>query len=144
MINKYNQSLTDYLVRLMPDFPKNLTTGNSDMTDSVAANSLFTIWKDSRNKVKHNLYNRPTTLSAHEVDLMQKKGLVRRLGNMLEITNKGANVIKIMILGHDSSIFDKEPSVDYHRALAQMKKTSRRTARKIASDTTDSWWRRFE
>ena len=58
-----------------------------------------------------------------------------------EVTEKGANVIKVMILGDDRSIFEEDgANMDYHTALNNTKNIKTAKKQKVAS----SWWDRFE
>ena len=71
---------------------------------------------------------------------MQKAGLVKVIGDNFEVTEKGANVIKVMILGDDRSIFEEDGvNLDFHTALDNTKNIKTAKKRKVAS-----WWDRFE
>jgi hypothetical protein len=160
IMNKHTQSLYDYVVFLMPEMIKQ--PGKS-LIDPRVAKKLFTIWRDADGKISKNTFSKPVTLSVSDVDAMEKAGLVKSIGNNIEITQKGSEVLKIMILGDDSSSFDAQDIiVDYQEALAQMKGPAVRTAKghsmRIASklereeETTlnkmvdkynKMWWSRF-
>lgn len=137
---KFSQSIYDTLIRLMPDL-KGIPT-SKDHVDPEIASSLFNIWRTSANRVNENLYIRPSTVSLDDVQSMQKAGLVKSIGNKLEITDKGSKVIKVMILGDETSSFDGDDVVvDYEQALAQSGhvKISKKGNTKVAS-----WWDRFK
>ena len=70
---------------------------------------------------------------------MKNAGLIKVIGENIEITEKGAKVINVMILGDDRSIFEKDGNeIDYHTALDKTKV-------KVAGNTkVASWWDRFE
>jgi len=133
---KFSQSIYDTLIRLMPSLQKD--NRDKNFVDPTIANSLFNIWRTSSNKINDNTYQRPATVSIDEVKNMQKAGLVRPVGNNIEITNKGSEVIKIMILGDDTSSFDPDVEVDYTQALKSAGQLKSANKVKVAS-----WWDRF-
>ena len=62
------------------------------------------------------------TFSHDDLQRMQKADLVKVIGDKFEVTEKGANVIKVMILGDDRSVFEENGlNVDYHTALDNTK-----------------------
>ena len=139
---KTGQSLIDTLINIMPSL-KNIITieDDKDYVDPHAAESLFLIWKNGSKKSGDRTFKRPTTISLHEVENMKSEGLVKSIGEKIEITDKGEEVIKIMILGDDRSSFENtELIINYNQALGKVKnvKTAKKT--KVAS----GWWDRFE
>lgn len=135
MSYKYSQySIMDFISDYFPISKK------ENNIDNEAATDLYNIWKDSKSNISTTVLRKPTTLPAHKVEIMQKAGLVYQNGNNLEITNKGKDVIKIMILGNDSSIFD-EKRMDY---ISAKNNTGVRTAKKIGRIASNIWWERFE
>jgi len=139
---KYNQpSIYDTLIRMVPDIKNRLQKKEIELVSPDAANSLYSIWRAAENKVDKSIFKRPATTSLHEIESMQKEGLIRSLGSKVEITDKGSKVLKVMILGDDSSSFDKEDIViDYSQALAKMKniKVAKKN-QKVAAN----WWSKF-
>lgn len=136
------QSVADYLIRIMPGLEINLRPVK-EMIDPLAAKSLFVLWKEEKNKVSKNVYQRPTTMSSYQIEALTKAGLAREIGNRLEITDKGGKILRVMILANDSSIFDKEePTLGYSEAVAKIKKAAKSKHR--SSKTADSWWKQFE
>ena len=158
------QSVFDQLIVLLPEIKKNITIKN--YVNPKAAKGLFTIWKDEENRLKDNLYRKPVTMSAEDVSLMEKSDLVKGIGDKIEITEKGADVIKTMILGDDKSIFEETDTIiDYSNALANTQTPSVVTAglgrsmmrlasrlsgepalcylRKVANRHYKNWWKRF-
>jgi hypothetical protein len=70
---------------------------------------------------------------------MKKANLVITIGDKIEITKKGENIIKVMVLGDDRSIYDKNSmteDIDYNTALNNTKNIK-------TSKTSYSWWNRF-
>jgi hypothetical protein len=143
--NKQGQSIADYLLQIMPSLQLHLTKGK-DAVDPLAARSLFAVWKNEENKIKDGVYRRPSTISGHQLEAMQKAGLARNNGSNIEITEKGANVIKVMVLGDNSSIFDKSDDriIDYATALQNTKSASVRRGKGLQKKASSDWWSRFE
>ena len=77
-------------------------------SDRMGSKTLYNIWRDQDNKISETLYKRPVTISDDEVQKMEKAGLVRQIANNLEVTEKGKNAIKVMVLGNDASIFNAD------------------------------------
>ena len=126
---------------LMPELKQDLkvTKEDSRQIDAHAASSIFSIW---RNGIKNNngRFRRPSTLSMFDVDDIQKEGLAKIIGDEIEITRKGNDIIKIMILGDDRSVYeDNGHVVDYNEALSNAKNVKIAKQQKVAS----SWWDRF-
>ena len=137
MIIKNSQnSLVDYLVQLMPGLQ---IMPSRPSVDERAAESLFELWKDSSNKLSEGVYTRPSTTPISKVNLMQNEGLIQANGHKLEITDIGKTVIKTMILGDESSIFD-EKNVTYAQAHQN---TRIKRASSIRKKASNDWWERF-
>jgi hypothetical protein len=127
------QSITDYLVRLMPGVEVRFRP-SKDMIDPLAAKTLFSLWKNESSKTASNTYRRPPTMGANQIESMTKAGLARQIGNKIEITEKGARVIRIMLLGDDHSSLDDDGSmIDYAKALSNTKIAKRKGKTKCAS-----------
>ena len=138
-----SQSIIDRFIDLFPGM-EITSVIKKPSVDSKAAMRLFSIWRDEKNKVGKRLYKRPMTIPVHEIDSMKEHGLVKSIGDKLEITQKGSDVIKVMILGDNSSIFeDKGIIVSYDKALATAKEASTRKAKKMDKQASDSWWSRY-
>ena len=117
-MNKYGQSsIWDSLIKIMPEL-RNKIVRSPDYVDSTAAKNLFSVWRTGENKSSEKIYKRPTALAHNDLEQMKKAGLIRVLGDNIEITEKGAKVINIMILGDDRSSFeDNDIIIDYNQAL---------------------------
>ena len=138
-MERQEQSMIDVLIRMMPSL-KDEIAKKKDYVDQYAAKNLFNIWRTSSNKVGERKYKRPPTVSLVDVEGMQKEGLIRSIGDRIEITDKGAKVIKIMILGDDRSSFeDNNIVIDYSTALSNVKDVKVAKTQKSAND----WWSRF-
>ncbi len=112
---KSQYSIFDSLINLMPSLENKFKT--KDYISSKASSDLFLIWKNGK-KINNTTYKRPITISIEEVNNMKKAGLINSINDNIEITKKGQNVIKIMILGDDrSSLEDSEIIIDYNEAL---------------------------
>ena len=137
-MKKYSQSIFDSLMRIMPELNQNIRFGD-DSVDPLAARALFQIWRTGSSS-NQKTYKRPMTFSHDDLQRMQKADLVKVIGDSFEVTEKGANVIKVMILGDDRSIFEENgKSIDYHTALSNTKDIKIAKKQKVAS-----WWDRFE
>jgi hypothetical protein len=137
-MKKYSQSIFDSLIRIMPELKDNIRIGG-DSIDPIAADALFKAWRTGSSS-NQKTYKRPSTFSHDDLQRMQKEGLVNVIGDRFEVTEKGANVIKIMILGDDRSIFEENGlNIDYHTALNNTKNVKIAKKKKVAS-----WWDRFE
>lgn len=117
LIKTNQSSVFDNLLNIMPDLQKFIQPHNS--VNPQAAKDLFSLWK-SAEEDSDKTFKRPHTLDWARVKNMQNEGLVKTRGqNKIEITEKGSNVIKTMILGDERSAFEDDNSIiDYHRSLA--------------------------
>lgn len=134
-MEKYSQSIFDSLMRIMPELQENVRFGG-DSVDPLAANSLFQVWRTGSSS-NQKVYHRPHTLSHDDMQRMQKADLVKVIGDKFEVTEKGANVIKVMILGDDRSIFEEGGTMDYHTALDNTKNVKTAKKQKVASNFWD-------
>jgi hypothetical protein len=136
MIYKDSQSLLDFLVQVMPDWRdqiEHIRQSPRFLVNGKAAKTLFSLWRDDTNKISNYLLKRPVNVSKAEIQTMERAGLVKDLGDKIEVTTKGKDVIKTMILGDDKSIFEEDGSVlPYETAFANTKRRTK-TARKTAS-----------
>ena len=138
-MKKISQSLYDSLINLMPSL-KN-TIRNKEYIDSKVSSDLFTIWQTG-NKIKSNIFKRPITMSINDVNRMKKAELIRSIGDNIEITKKGEDVIKIMILGDDRSVFENsEIIIDYNQALSNTKNIKTSSKKKMAGSNQESQMR---
>ena len=146
---KQAQSVFDYLVVILPDVQKKMVI--KDQINPKAAKTLFSIWKDEENSIDDKGFKRPDGLSGSDIEEMEKAGLVTSTGDRCEITEKGANVIRIMVLGDSRSVFEEDDKVvPYEQALAQSKQPNTRiagrkclTAQSSQRKHADNWWDRF-
>jgi len=139
-MKKYGQSsIWDSLMKIMPELSDRIRK-SPDYIDPTVARSLYNIWRSGSCKRGQKLYRKPVTLSHDDVRRMKDAGLIRPIGNNIQITDKGAKVIRIMILGDNKSIFEDDGSViDYNKALDEVKGV--KTAKKLK---VAGWWDRFE
>lgn len=117
-MNKFNQSsIWDSLIDIMPELGV-MTRRTTEYVDPLAANSLYTLWRSGESKRGSKEYKQPVTFAKDDVDRMKNAGLVKVIGNDIQLTSKGEKVIRIMILGDDRSVFDNnEIIIDYNTAL---------------------------
>jgi hypothetical protein len=138
-MKKIGQSIYDTLISIMPGLKDRLQS-HGDYIDPVAANSLFSLWRTGEQKVEDRVFKKPSTIGHEEVRRMKDAGLVQQIGDKIEITDKGAKVIKIMVLGDNRSIFeDNDLVIDYNKALTNTKGI--KTAKNIKA--AQGWWDRF-
>lgn len=132
---KNNQSIFNNLINLFPNFIKNK---EKDYVSPSVSADLFRIWKKAI-KVNENTYKRPITCSTFDVEKMKNAGLIKSIGENIEITKKGQNIIKVMILGDDRSIFeDTEIIIDYNTALTNTKNVKTAKNKKIANSSMET------
>lgn len=135
---KQAQSITDFLVDILPQYEKKVKRGDH-FVDAKATHNLYTIWKNEKNQLSNRILKRPSDLSEKELILMQNEGLVRKSGYNIEITDKGKDVIKIMILGDDRSIFeDNKRDIDFKTASQNVDTPSK--LKKQIKKNEDIWW----
>jgi len=125
--------ILDFIINNLPSVDIHKTKPKSHI-DPKSAKTLYSIWRDNRNQISGKIYKRPVTLSSSDVEDMMQQGLVRCVGNNVEITSKGSSIIETMILGNDKSSFEDE-DIDY---LTAKKNVNARN-----KDYEDSWWERF-
>lgn len=136
-MTRTGQSILDYLVEHL-DGLKHFRHNKSSAVSSTAADMLFKIWRDKKNVVANRLLKRPATVSLEEINTMKKEGLIHDLGDKIEVTDKGSQVIKIMILGDDRSIFDKSSS---QITFIEAKANTRARALKMSKNKEENdWW----
>lgn len=146
MFKKVNQSVLDTLIRMLPnlknnDIPNLKLQKDPDYIESEVADSLFDIWKNAK-QIKDRVYKKSVVTSLNDIEQMEKRGLVKKIGENIEITKKGEKVIKIMILGDNTSALDKDKvQIDYLTALKNAKYNNKLT--KTASKKDKKWWEKF-
>jgi hypothetical protein len=135
--NKFGQnSILDYLLEKMPE----LSFIKNKLVDENSAKELFLIWENPNSKIGKTTYKKPQNISSNSVENLQKQGLVRRIGDAIEITAKGNEVIKTMILGDERSIFEDDGKpLPYKMALANTKRKKIKNGKKYQ----EQWWSRF-
>jgi len=140
-MKKYGQSsIWDSLIRIMPEFTQQVKNSPT-YVDPIAAKSLYSIWRTGSEQKKDKIYKKPATVGQEEVNRMKEAGLVKMIGENIEITEKGSKVINVMILGDERSIFEDDgTNVDYNKALDNTKGI--KTAKQLR--TASSWWDRFK
>lgn len=144
---KCGQSILDTLMDIMPGLSDKLPglrfriKKSPNYVDPVAANSLYSLWRAGSGDMQKKVYKKPLTLGHDELKKMKDAGLVRAIGENIEITDKGSNVIKIMILGDNKSAFDDDGiAIDYIKALESMRPQKTAGETKVATN----WWGRFD
>ena len=135
-----HSNVLDFLMRNLYDVDLK-TYKTKDHVDPKSAKSLYSVWKDTNNQVSAKIYKKPETLSSSEIEAMTNQGLIRSVGDKVEITSKGSDIIKTMILGNDKSFFDGNNDIDY--VTAKNNTNARQASKKQTSKYEQSWWNRF-
>ena len=122
-MNRYSQSsIWDSLIRIMPEFTEKIIK-SPNYVDPIAAKSLYNIWRTGEQKqASENVFKKPVTVGHEEMKRMADVGLIKVIGDNIEITEKGSKIINVMILGDERSIFEDDgTNVDYSKALDNTK-----------------------
>ncbi len=123
----------DLLINNLPFSDLSIHKSN-DFIDPKSAKMLYSIWRDERNQISKQTYKKPNSLSSFDIEDMKQQGLIRCIGDNVEITSKGSDIIKTMILGNDKSSFEKNSDIDYLHAKKNVNARNK---------NEDSWWDRF-
>jgi len=139
-MKKYGQSsIWDNLIRIMPELADEVRK-SPNYVDPIAAKSLYNIWRTGEEKKAEKVFKKPVTLGTEEISRMSEAGLIKAIGDNIEITEKGSKVINVMILGDERSIFEDDGrAVEYNVALNNTKGVKTAKRMRVAS-----WWDRFE
>lgn len=132
-ITNAQTSLIDMLIRLMPDWSGDLHLIKSKKPiNHKAAKSLYSIWLNADNKSSQRVFKKPHGCTSEEIATMKSEELITTKGDEIEITSKGVNVIKTMLLGDERSSWEDDGTIiDYHKASSNIKsrvKTGQKTA----------------
>lgn len=93
----------------MPNLQNHIFMGNGNV-DPTAANTLYRVWKTSEKDSKARKYPVPEKFSEIEIQRVIRAGLGTLKAGEIEVTEKGAKVIKEMILGDDRNSFEDDGS----------------------------------
>ena len=123
MYNKKSQSILDNLINLLPQkYRDHYLIKDKDYVEPSVAKNLYSIWRNGSQNSDKRVYKRPDTIAHNDLEQMKKAGLIRVIGENIEITEKGAKVISIMVLGDDRSSFENNDLIiDYNQALNKTK-----------------------
>ena len=140
-ITRNSQSAIDYLFQSLPQF-QSINKSNTQGVDDSTANILYSLWRTSENKQSNTVYKKPVTMSWYDVKKLEAQGVVKRIQDNIEITAKGQKVLRVLILGNNNSIFDKDGIINYSTALSQITQ-HKQANKKVASQTKQNWWDKF-
>jgi hypothetical protein len=127
IIKTAQQSLLDLLMRMMPELQDGkggpmVFMVRKPTVNKKAVKALMSIWKDDENTISYRKFKRPDDISRAELDLLVTEKLIHEVGNELEVTAKGVEIIKTTILGDERSSWEDDgKSMDYEVALANTK-----------------------
>jgi len=128
-MKKNNQTIFDTLINIMPELKSKLQ--NKDFIDPKLSSDLFLIWKTAQ-RVKKDTFRKPVTISIGIIKNLKRAGLINFYNNNIELTDKGKEIIKVMVLGDDRSIFeDSEVIIDYNNALSNIKNVKTATKKNM-------------
>ncbi len=135
-----HSTIWDNLIRIMPELTEQVRKSPT-FVDPMAAKSLYNIWRTGENKKSEKIFKKPVTVGKEETSRMSEAGLIKVIGDNIEITEKGSKVINVMILGDERSIFEDDGStIEYNVALDNAKNVKTAKQLRVAS----SWWDRFK
>ena len=138
MNKKQSQSVVDFLIDMFPQFSGKVKRGKT-FVDAKAANCLYSIWNNEKNQLSSKTLKVTSNVKESDLALMQQEGLVNKVGSNIEITEKGKEIIKIMILGDEKSIFDKiDKQIDFKTASSNVDSPSK--LKKNKKKLEDIWW----
>ena len=110
------QSIFDTLLERLPGL---IPGGNKSFISDKSADSLYQIWKNQENKIRKDTFRKPIDVKSEDIAQMEKEGLVKMDNDKVAITEKGKEVLNVMILGDERSIFNHDGSnPKYVTALA--------------------------
>lgn len=141
-------SLLDLLVRLMPEWKDEITVIRTRRrpVDHKAAKALYSIWLNAKNKLSEREF-KASDCSDDEVKVMESEGLVKQKGDKIEVTAKGVEVIKTMLLGDERSVYEDDGKIlDFRTAEVNTKprvKTGRKVGGKIENKGSN-WYKRLQ
>jgi hypothetical protein len=148
MLYKETQnSLMDFLLQIMPDL-KGVVFVRPTVSKQ-ATKTLMSIWKNEKNKISERRFKRPSTLSTSDISEMETNGLIKTKDEYIDVTEKGAEIIKTIILGDERSSFeDDDTHPDYETALANTKPVRKmvRGAKKASVEQrrSNGWYQRMK
>jgi len=132
-------SVVDFLVQ---NFPQLALGQEIKDENSEAAEALYNIWANEQNQISEKILRKPIAISSQLLDKMQRNGLVRALGDRLEVTSKGSEVIKTMILGDEhSALENKTHKVSYKEAVSHSQKNN---LKKMSQQSNKAWWTTYD
>lgn len=154
MIYKETQSqksLLDFLMYIMPDMKDvKFMIFQKPTVDKQSVKKLMSLWKEEDKSDGFRRFKRPEDMTLSDIELLEKEQLVRAVGSgEVEITSKGVDIIKTMILGDERSVYENNGKhLDYEVALANTKpkrkmiKGAKRASKEI--DNSSNWYRKIK
>lgn len=113
-MHKIGQSILDFINM----FPIEILKAPRASISNQEANALYEIWKHDRDEYGRSVV--PENVDAMIVASLTSKGMIKShpipllSKSVVEITKKGKEVVKKIILFSEKSVFDKDPiNIDY-------------------------------
>lgn len=109
MYNRFSQSIMDYLMLVIKDMPgmENLKIHVRRRDTDPMAKKLYSLWRDSSNKISGRKLRRPLDLSDDDLKKMESSGIIQIQGKDLKVTAKGEKILLQMILDDDDFALKK-------------------------------------
>lgn len=101
------QSIFDTLLERLPGL---VPGGKKSLISDKSADRLYQIWKNQENKINKHTFRKPIEVKSEDIAQMEKEGLVKMSNDKVAITDKGKEVLNVMILGDERSIFEYDGS----------------------------------
>lgn len=98
-------------------------SNNVNFSSKQNIDTLYQIWSNDSLRTSKNVYKIPNNIKTTQVESMQNQGLVNKIGDKIQITSKGSDIIKILVLGDERSVFeDNGKPLSYKEASLNVKK----------------------
>ena len=109
--------------------------------DTASAKNLYALWKNPKNFISGKMYKIPQELPKTAIENMQSQGMIVKIGDSIQMTQKGMEIIKTMILGNDKSSFEKDyDSIEYRYAKNNV---DSRMLKAQSKKKNNDWWDQF-
>lgn len=142
MRKEQQTSILDLILEQMPGLQFTMDKTDKTIEESLAKN-LYSIWRNEKNKVSSKVYKRPDGVSSSVIEDLTKEGFVRAIGDKLELTSKGSDIIKTMILGNNKSTFEGGDKDISYRIASQNVNSKAESIKAKKKKQNDDWWSRF-
>lgn len=98
-----------------------------------AAKTLYKIWRNENNIVSANILKKPYDFSIEDVNVLEREGLIQFHRDQMHVTQKGASVLRVMILGDNRSSFEDNGDILDYRTAELNTKNFKKSSTKVAT-----------